>query len=222
MLASNNWEKLSLWMKELGLPLPLQERQFLASLDSFYTMFIAKNEVVNLTAIKDPEDFLWKHLADSFALSLCEPMGVLLDWGSGGGFPGIPLSLYRRSLGIDAPVCFLDSVGKKITAIKEFSDALDMPHAKMFYMRGEEFLKSKEAATVDTIVMRAVAPPERAVPWMNNGIPRWIYMLGPQQLDAWMKEERRLKNKGFIISKTHEYDLPAGRGSRVILEISAK
>ncbi len=222
MLASNSWDKLSLWMKELGLPLPLQEEKFISSLAAFHKIFMAKNEVVNLTAIKDPEDFLWKHLADSLALSLCEPMGVLLDWGSGGGFPGIPLALYRRSIGLDVPVFFLDSVGKKIAAVREFTESLDLPHTQFFYMRGEEFLLSREATTVDTIVMRAVAPPERAVPWMNKGIRRWIHMLGPQQIEPWMAEEKRLQNKGFKISKTHEYELPASRGSRVILEITAK
>lgn len=175
---------------------------------------------MNLTALRDAELGFWKHLVDSLTLLQMESLGAVVDWGSGGGLPGIPLALARRARGDQTPVHFLDSVGKKIRAVEEFGQALNLEQSRYFNGRGEDLIKAHQLNGVDTVVMRAVAPAERAVLWLNRSIPRWVYLLGPQQLDLWRAQEKKARSKGFQFGKVASFELPHGHGQRVIMELT--
>lgn len=181
----------------------------------------AKNQELNLTAVKEPHSVLWKHIVDSLTLLQLEPLCNILDWGSGGGFPGIPLALARRHMGLGGQVHFLDSVGKKLTAIEGFAKALGLSGSHYFHARGEDFLKTK-SLLVDAVVMRAVAPAERAVHWLSPVVPRWIFLLGPQQEAQWQEQASLVKKRGFTFGEKRECSFPADLGTRVLLEIRKK
>jgi 16S rRNA (guanine527-N7)-methyltransferase len=187
--------------------------------ERYLGLLLKKNEQVNLTAVTNTRDALWKHFADSFALLMWEPLGALVDWGSGGGFPGLPLVISRLRSGDQTPVHFVDSIGKKVRAIEDFASALGIKNSKFVHGRGEEVLKSGAIGKVDTIVMRAVAPAERAVHWVSGAAENWVFLLGPQQLSDWQAEEKRLASKDMLIAETRKFSLPHGSGERFLLRI---
>ena len=220
MITNKQWAEASSFLEGLGLdPALLANQKFRADLDAYLQLLLRKNEEVNLTALRDPEVAFWKHLVDSLTILQWENLGNTIDWGSGGGLPGIPLALARRALGSEAPVSFLDSVGKKVRAIEEFGTALGLSHSAYFNGRGEDLIKAGKLAKVDSVVMRAVAPAERAVLWLNRAVPRWVFLLGPQQLDLWKAEEKKVKAKGFRFGKQAAFSLPHDHGQRVLMEL---
>ena len=79
-----------------------------------------KNEVVNLTRIVDDEDALVLHVLDSLAFVpfVAQTEGRVLDIGTGGGFPGLPIAVT-----CERDVLCIDSVGKKTDAVQSFADA---------------------------------------------------------------------------------------------------
>ncbi|MGZ3712663.1 MAG: RsmG family class I SAM-dependent methyltransferase, partial [Bdellovibrionota bacterium] len=100
MITKKDWEELSSFLKERGDKSGTCENAaFRAACEHYLKILLQKNEVLNLTAIRDLEVAFWKHLADSLVLLGWEPLGKVCDWGSGGGLPGIPLALSRVSRG---------------------------------------------------------------------------------------------------------------------------
>lgn len=83
----------------------------------FLTLFMEYNVHTNLSAIRTPEGVIEKHFIDSLALgNFVELSGKVLDIGSGGGFPGIPLKILYP----ETDFTLMDSVGKKVKAMNHF------------------------------------------------------------------------------------------------------
>lgn len=220
---SPEWEILSQFLRGLGYGGPvLNSHEFRGECLRYLSLLRKKNEELNLTAVKDLESAFWKHLADSLALLSLEPLGELLDWGSGGGLPGIPMALARKFTGDAERVLFLDSVGKKMRAVEEFTQALELPRTKTLIGRGENLLRSGSLQSVRTVVMRAVAPPERAVKWLDPRIPQWIFFLGPSQREAWESERATVRRKGMDIYEEKTFSLPHGLGERCLMRVSTR
>ncbi len=213
LIAERDWE---VFMKGpcKGL-VPEREAWFRAQLSRYLSLLAEANERVNLTAIKGWEDGVWKHLYDSLLVAAIVPRGTLLDWGSGGGTPGIPVALWRLAQGIDDPVVLLDSVQKKMLQVEGIVAGLECPNVSAVWARGEVYLKK---AQVDAVVMRAVAPPERATKWISKKVPRWIFMVGPASREEWLRYVVPLSKRGFDLSLDSRWDLPGGLGVRHILE----
>jgi 16S rRNA (guanine527-N7)-methyltransferase len=88
-----------------------------ALFERFADSFLAYNSHTNLSAIRDREGVVSRHFADSAVLLNFEELhGRILDIGTGGGFPGIPLKILRPEL----DVTLLDSVSKKTKACEHF------------------------------------------------------------------------------------------------------
>lgn len=88
--------------------------------------------------------------------------GRVLDVGTGGGFPGIPLAIMNS----EVDFYLLDSVGKKITAIKHFVKLLDLQNVHTLYGRTEDIIKTPGyAKSFDFIVSRATAYLPKLVSW---------------------------------------------------------
>ena len=103
----------------------------LAQFEKFLELFVAYNTHTNLSAIRDAEGIIEKHFVDSlygasvigeFSENHPDRTLRLLDIGSGGGFPGIPLKLILPEL----QVTLLDSVGKKVKAMNHFVSELGL------------------------------------------------------------------------------------------------
>ena len=113
------------------------------------------NRKINLTAITDPVQVAVKHYLDAIApLNHIPGSGRLLDIGTGGGFPGIPLKIMRP----DQPMTLIDSVRKKITFVKSAIRELGLEHIEALHTRAEQLgCDATYAAKFNVIVCRALA-----------------------------------------------------------------
>ena len=114
------------------------------------------NTRVNLTAIKDPEEVLFKHFLDS--LSLLSVYGasqsILLDIGSGAGFPGLVLKIVRP----DWQITSLEATGKKITFQNHIINTLHLDGIETIHGRAEELAhRASYRSHFDIVTARAVA-----------------------------------------------------------------
>ncbi|MGD9187055.1 MAG: 16S rRNA (guanine(527)-N(7))-methyltransferase RsmG [Desulfobacteraceae bacterium] len=113
------------------------------------------NRKINLTSITDPMEVAVKHFLDSLAPSACIPQqGTILDIGTGGGFPGIPLKIMRP----DQPMVLIDGIRKKINFVKQVLRELHLDHIEAFQLRAEELIRDQTITDqYDIIVCRALA-----------------------------------------------------------------
>ena len=116
------------------------------------------NLKINLTAITDPFEVAVKHFLDSIAPAGIIPSGAsMLDMGSGGGFPGIPLKVVIPTLS----VTLMDSSRKKITFLKHIIRTVGLADTEALQGRVEELIGSKKM--FDVIICRAFSSLERFV-----------------------------------------------------------
>ncbi len=118
------------------------------------------NEKINVVSRKDIENMMLHHVLHSLAIVRVMPFksgANVLDLGTGGGFPGIPLAIFYP----DTQFTLVDSIGKKITVVKAIAEALELSNVQAFHKRAEEMPKLK----YDFVVTRAVAEFERLIAW---------------------------------------------------------
>lgn len=120
-------------------------------------LLIEWNQVMNLTALTEPQDVALKHFADSLMLlSYCEiPQGAsLIDVGTGAGFPGLVLAIARP----DLHITLLDSLQKRLNFLKEVCTALSISNVTTVHSRAEDGARTVLRDSFDFAVARAVAP----------------------------------------------------------------
>jgi 16S rRNA (guanine527-N7)-methyltransferase len=138
------------------------------------------NKSINLTSITDPEEVVEKHVLDSLALVPVLPSGSLLDAGSGGGFPGIPVAIARP----DLEVVLVDSVQKKVAFLKNALAELRLPKVRAHAVRLEGNPSREDLPRVHAAVARAYAAPGTWLALADHYVlPRGvaICMLGPSE-----------------------------------------
>ena len=117
------------------------------------------NKKINLTAIRNEEDFILKHLVDS--LSIIKYLDYkmdssfnIIDIGTGGGFPGIPLKIYYQN----SKVTLVDSINKKLNVIKDITENININNLEFVHSRAEELGQKNEYREMfNLVVSRAVA-----------------------------------------------------------------
>ena len=120
------------------------------------------NEKINVVSRKDIENIYTNHVLHSLGIAKVmefKPGTEVLDVGTGGGFPGIPLAI----LFPEARFHLVDSIGKKITVVKEVATALGLKNVRADQIRAEE-VKGK----YDFVVSRAVTRMKEFYGWVNN------------------------------------------------------
>ncbi len=126
-----------------------RQQQQLAALDSLYRDW---NSKINVISRKDIDNLYVHHVLHSLAIAkTCnfKPGTRILDFGTGGGFPGIPLAILF-------PQCrfrLIDGTGKKVRVAQEVADAIGLENVEAVHRRGEE-----EKDKFDFVVSRAVMP----------------------------------------------------------------
>lgn len=126
-------------------------------LEGYMRGILAWNEKINLTSVKDPSEFVYRHFLDSFMVSGLDEYraaGRIADIGTGGGFPGVPLALL--SPGKD--FVLIDSVQKKLSVINKLCGSLGIANVKTVHGRAEDLGHEPQfREAFDLCVSRAVA-----------------------------------------------------------------
>jgi 16S rRNA (guanine527-N7)-methyltransferase len=123
------------------------------------------NEQINLTAITDPTEAWTRHGLDAFSLVplLADlPAGArVLDMGSGGGVPGIPLAIARP----DLRFTLVDATAKKTAFLVAVADAVGLDNVTVINARAEELTSGDLRRAFDAVTARAVAKIAALLPW---------------------------------------------------------
>jgi 16S rRNA (guanine527-N7)-methyltransferase len=130
-------------------------------IQQYMALLLKWNDAMNLTAIQDPLEILYRHFCESMFGAALIPAncGRLADVGSGGGFPGLPLKIARP----DLEVCLIDSNVKKATFLAEAVRELALPGARVLVSRYEEL--GEEVAPLDVACSRAVGDFAQFLRW---------------------------------------------------------
>ena len=133
-------------------------------IQQYMGLLLTWNEAVNLTAIRDPLEILYRHFCESmFAASVVSlDNGRLADVGSGGGFPGLPLKIARPELDI----VLVESNVKKATFLAEAVRELGLTGARVIVSRYEDL--SEELAPLDFVCSRAVGEYPTFLKWAST------------------------------------------------------
>lgn len=128
-----------------------------AAMDSYAGLLLEWNQMMNLTAITDPEEVRVRHFLDSLSLVAYIPAdepASLVDIGTGAGFPGLVLAIACPTL----TVTLMDSTGKKLKFLNHVIETLKIPNAKTVHIRAEDAGQQPAyRAKYDLAVARAVA-----------------------------------------------------------------
>ena len=183
---------------------------------------LEKNQVMNLTAITDPEGILRKHFVDSCALGKAVSMEGekrLLDVGTGAGFPGIPLKIVYPEL----EVVLLDSLNKRVKFLNAVIENLGLTGITAIHGRAEDIAKQKEYREgFDLVVSRAVANlsslSEYCLPFVKTGGMFVPYKSG--SVDTELSEaSRAIKVLGGEYRDTVRFELPGTDIDRTLVVI---
>lgn len=126
-----------------------------AALESLYTEW---NEKINVLSRKDIGSLYERHILHSLSIAAVFPLkGEVLDLGTGGGFPGIPLAIFFP----DVEFHLVDSIGKKLKVVEAIVETLDLQNVTFRHARAESIKDRK----FDSVVSRAVAPLKELWTW---------------------------------------------------------
>ncbi|MDQ1344352.1 MAG: rRNA (guanine527-N7)-methyltransferase [Patescibacteria group bacterium] len=192
-----------------------------ALFERYADLFLAYNAHTNLSAIRDREGVVTKHFADSAMLLNFEPLrGRMLDLGTGGGFPGIPLKILVNELS----VTLLDSVSKKTKACDHFIAELGLSNVRTVWGRAEDVVKIPGMrSSFDAVVSRATAymPQvlEWAAPFVRVGGSIMLYKLpSEEELADGLPMAEKL---GFELAREHAYSF-LGQERRIFVFVRRK
>ena len=122
------------------------------------------NSKINLISRKDMENFYEHHVLHSLAIAKVQPfktMAEILDVGTGGGFPGVPLAIMFP----DARFHLVDSIGKKIKVVQDVIEQLDLQNCRAEQIRAEQI-----NGEYDFVVSRAVTTLSEFSSWVRGNI----------------------------------------------------
>jgi len=141
---------------------PTQKSQF----EALYALYADWNSKINVISRKDIENLYEHHVLHSLAIAEIihfQPGTTVLDVGTGGGFPGIPLAI----LFPEAQFVLIDSIGKKIKVGVEVSTAIGLKNITLKHLRIQE-----EKDKYDFVVSRAVMPLEDLVKLVQKNMSK--------------------------------------------------
>ena len=138
-----------------------QQHQQFEQLEELYKTW---NAQINVISRKDIDALYEKHVLHALGIAKVQSFksgAKVLDVGTGGGFPGIPLAILFPKV----KFYLIDSIGKKIKVVQAVTDALNLNNVEARHQRAQEFKQP-----VDFVVSRAVTRMEVFVPWVKKNI----------------------------------------------------
>ena len=193
----------------------------LAQFTRYYELLVETNKVMNLTAITEPEEVAVKHMVDSLLAYEDGMQGkTLVDVGTGAGFPGVPLKIYRPSL----KVTLVDSLGKRLRFLQQLIDELGLKGIRCEHLRAEDAGRSKKhREQYDYVTARAVARlsvlSEYCLPLAKKG-GQFIALKGSRFAEEIEEGEAAVKILGGKIISAEPVKLPGLDDGRAIIKIA--
>ena len=192
---------------------------FCDKFNKFFSLLTEHNKICNLTSIIDEKGVKYKHFYDSIVSEkLISFASSVVEIGSGGGFPSIPLKIVRD----DLKFTLIESTNKKCTFLKSVVESLDLNCVKVLNLRAEEGAHDKNLREkFDFAVARAVAPLntlcEYCLPFVKVGGAFIAYKGDSQEeIDGALNA---IKILGGEIEKIEDYSLPENFGKRKLVVI---
>jgi 16S rRNA (guanine527-N7)-methyltransferase len=173
------------------------------------------NRLMNVTSIIDPAEIAVKHYLDSWRVTRMIPLVArrILDLGSGGGFPGLPVAMAEP----DCSMILCEAIGKKAKFLEEVVKKLGLKNVRVVHMRAEEYLATER---VDLVLIRAVSSARenvRTLRKVRHSIKDVVMLKG----NSWGREvraaEREAERLGFKLDTVMEHELPEEMGKRALV-----
>ena len=199
-------------------------KQKASALLAYLDLVLVRNEHINLTAVREPNEALVKHVLDSLAivdLPEYEEAEKIIDVGTGAGFPGALLAIVSP----EKEFTLLDSTLKRLRVIDEFAQTLNISNLRTVHARAEEISKKPEYnGAFDVCVSRAVANLEKLSGWCLPFVRKggsFIAYKGENYDEELAQASRILKKNKARLSYIESYkDVPEDISGHVLLIIS--
>lgn len=196
--------------KELGLIIEeVHADQFVR----YLVHLIEWNKSINLTAIIDPKEIIIKHFVDSLGglVATSFPQNsMVVDVGSGGGFPGIPLKIVRS----DIRLTLVEPIQKKCSFLNSVIGLLKLQDVSTFYGTIEQYAKESHSYAIDVVVVRALKYED-----IRKHLPALLTSKGKVVLYRSESIKNQEIGEEFHIVRETDLVLPEGSGKRVVTVI---
>ena len=190
---------------KLGLALPADTS---GRLLDYIELLHRWNRTYNLTAVREPQQMVSKHLLDSLAVLPFIGEDSVVDVGSGAGLPGIPLALARPKQSF----VLIDTNSKKTRFMQQAKIALGLKNVEVVHSRVQDYQPGESAPV---IIARAYAATDDILAstcHLHGGDTRILVMQG--------KRDESLNTPGYQIRALHGLDVPGLNAERHLLEIT--
>lgn len=194
------------------------ENEYRQKFEDFKNYILESNKICNLTAVVDDKGILYKHFLDSIAgESYFKKNANVVEIGSGGGFPSIPLKIIRD----DLKFTLIESINKKCNYLNKVVDKLDMKCVEVKNIRAEEAGRGEYREKFDSVCARAVARLNTLCEYCLPLIKVGGNFVAYKSYDDEEVEESKnaVKILGGKIEEIIDYSLPEDFGKRRLIII---
>lgn len=193
-----------------------QEKDFI----DYRKYIIEYNKIMDITNITEEEEMYIKHFLDSALISksMINLDGKsIIDIGTGGGFPGIPLKIMHPNISLT----LMDSLNKRIRFLEDVTTRLNLDNTISIHARAEELARNKKyRESYDIATSRAVANLSTLVEYCLAFVKvggYFIAMKGPNYQEELDSANNAINTMGGKIKEVIEYELPNNLGSRSLI-----